>query len=107
MPVTAQSVAPNRIARSSQPAPSRRQQPRTLPHLGNVAVPVYEQEFWTSKQRQANPLHEVSYRACFKPQLPAYFIERLSDNPETRSTIRSAAAAPPPSKPPCAGATSS
>jgi len=41
-------------------------------------VPVYEQELWTSKQRQANPLHEVSYRACFKPQLPAYFIERLT-----------------------------
>ena len=41
-------------------------------------VPVYEQEFWTSKQRQANPLHEVSYRGCFKPQLPGYFIDRLS-----------------------------
>ena len=41
-------------------------------------VPVYEQEFWTSKQRQANPLHEISYRGCFKPQLPAYFIDRLS-----------------------------
>jgi len=41
-------------------------------------VPVYQQELWTSKQRQANPLHEVSYRACFKPQLPAYFIERLT-----------------------------
>jgi hypothetical protein len=32
-------------------------------------------EFWTSKQRKANSLHEVSYRACFKPQLPAYFIK--------------------------------
>ena len=41
-------------------------------------VPVYEQEFWTSKQRQANPLHEISYRGCFKPQLPGYFIDRLS-----------------------------
>ena len=29
-------------------------------------------EFWTASQRQANRLHEVSYRACFKPQLPAY-----------------------------------
>ena len=35
-------------------------------------------EFWTSSQRQANRLHEVSYRACFKPQLPAYFIDRLT-----------------------------
>ena len=31
-------------------------------------VPVFENEFWTAKQRQAHPLHEVSYRACFKPQ---------------------------------------
>jgi hypothetical protein len=35
-------------------------------------------EFWTSRQRQAHSLHEVSYRACFKPQLPAFFIERLT-----------------------------
>jgi hypothetical protein len=41
-------------------------------------VPVYETELWTSRQRQANSIHEISYRACFKPQLPAYFIERLT-----------------------------
>lgn len=35
-------------------------------------------EFWTSRQRQAHRLHEISYRACFKPQLPAFFIERLT-----------------------------
>lgn len=35
-------------------------------------------EFWTAKQRQANRIHEISYRACFKPQLPAYFIERFT-----------------------------
>ena len=40
-------------------------------------------EFWTSRQRQAHSLHEVSYRACFKPQLPAFFLERLTD-PEGR-----------------------
>lgn len=78
MPVIAPSVASNRITRSNQPAPSRRRQPHRFSTVGNVSVPVYEQEFWTSKQRQANPLHEVSYRACFKPQLPAYFIERLT-----------------------------
>ncbi|MCL6646379.1 MAG: site-specific DNA-methyltransferase [Dehalococcoidia bacterium] len=43
-----------------------------------LEVPVYEGELWTSRQRQANPIHEISYRACFKPQLPAYFIERLT-----------------------------
>jgi hypothetical protein len=45
---------------------------------GGGKVPVYEEELWTSKQRQACSIHEVSYRACFKPQLPAYFIDRLS-----------------------------
>ena len=44
----------------------------------DLAVPVYVNEFWTARQRQANSLHEVSYRACFKPQLPRFFIERLS-----------------------------
>ena len=38
-----------------------------------------ENEFWTSKQRAASSLHEISYRACFKPQLPRFFIERLTD----------------------------
>ena len=46
---------------------------------GSPHVPVYEEELWTSRQRQASSIHEVSYRACFKPQLPAYFIERLSE----------------------------
>ena len=36
-------------------------------------------EFWTSKQRAAHSLHEVSYRACFKPQLPRFFIDRLTE----------------------------
>ena len=36
-------------------------------------------EFWTSAQRQGNSLHEISYRACFKPQLPAFFISRLTE----------------------------
>lgn len=40
--------------------------------------PVYINEFWTSKQRQANALHEISYRACFKPQLPRFFIEAFT-----------------------------
>ncbi len=36
-------------------------------------------EFWTSAQRQGHSLHEISYRACFKPQLPAFFISRLTN----------------------------
>src|SRR5512137_2338718 len=35
-----------------------------------TSVPTYVNEFWTSRQRAASNLHEVSYRACFKPQLP-------------------------------------
>lgn len=45
----------------------------------DVEVPVFVNEFWTSKQRAASPLHEISYRACFKPQLPRFFIERLTE----------------------------
>ncbi len=41
-------------------------------------IPVYVNEFWTSKQRAAHSLHEISYRACFKPQLPRFFVERLT-----------------------------
>ena len=43
-----------------------------------VAVRTYVNEFWTSRQRAAHSLHEISYRACFKPQLPRFFIERLT-----------------------------
>lgn len=39
----------------------------------------YTNEFWTSKQRQANSLHEISYRACFKPQVPHFFIKLLTN----------------------------
>jgi len=43
-----------------------------------LSVPTYVNEYWTSKQRAANSLHEISYRACFKPQLPRFFIQRLT-----------------------------
>jgi len=38
----------------------------------------HRDEFWTSKQRQSNSLHEISYRACFKAELPRYFIQRYT-----------------------------
>lgn len=41
-------------------------------------IPYFINEFWTSGQRQAHSIHEVSYRACFKPQLPEFFISRLT-----------------------------
>lgn len=43
-----------------------------------ISVPTFVNEYWTARQRQASSLHEVSYRACFKPQLPRFFIERLT-----------------------------
>ncbi|HSH17687.1 MAG TPA: hypothetical protein VLD18_16725, partial [Verrucomicrobiae bacterium] len=44
-----------------------------VPDGQGVYVPVFVNEFWTARQRQASSLHEISYRACFKPQLPRFF----------------------------------
>jgi hypothetical protein len=41
-------------------------------------VPTFVNEFWTARQRAACSLHEISYRACFKPALPRFFIQRLT-----------------------------
>jgi len=46
--------------------------------VDGFSVPTFTNEFWTSAQREGHSLHEVSYRACFKPSLPAFFLERLS-----------------------------
>jgi len=46
--------------------------------VGGVTVRKLTGEFWTSRQRQASSLHEISYRACFKPQLPRFFINLLT-----------------------------
>ncbi|HET9266255.1 MAG TPA: DNA methyltransferase [Vicinamibacterales bacterium] len=43
-----------------------------------IRVNTFTNEFWTAKQRAAHSLHEISYRACFKPQLPRFFIDRLT-----------------------------
>ena len=48
-----------------------------------LEVAAFVNEFWTSRQRAAHSLHEISYRACFKPQLPRFFIERLTDPGDT------------------------
>lgn len=42
-------------------------------------IPYLVNEFWTAGQRQAHSIHEISYRACFKPQLPEFFISRLTE----------------------------
>jgi len=46
--------------------------------VGSLTVPRFTNEFWTAQQRQASSIHEISYRACFKPQLPGFFIHLLT-----------------------------
>jgi DNA modification methylase len=46
--------------------------------LGSENYTKFVNEFWTAKQRQANSIHEISYRACYKPQLPRFFIDIFS-----------------------------
>ena len=51
--------------------------------IGIREIPKYEEEFWTSKQRQSSSLHEVSYRACFKAEVPRFFIQWLTEIGDT------------------------
>jgi hypothetical protein len=46
--------------------------------LDDVTTRKFTGEFWTSRQRQATSIHEISYRACFKPQLPRFFIDLVT-----------------------------
>lgn len=51
----------------------------TIKKTHSCTSPIKQGEFWTAKQRSGHSIHEVSYRACYKPQLPAYFIERYAE----------------------------
>ena len=51
---------------------------QTATNKGGTPHEVETDSFWTSGQRQGHSLHEISYRACFKPQLPEFFIDRYS-----------------------------
>ena len=44
-----------------------------------VLLPTEVDEFWTAKQRAGHSIHEISYRACYKPQLPAFFIQKFCE----------------------------
>jgi hypothetical protein len=46
--------------------------------VGEHRVPTFTNEYWTAAQREGHSLHEISYRACFKPSLPAFFLERFT-----------------------------
>ena len=41
-------------------------------------IPYLVNAFWTAGQRRSHSLHQVSYRACFKAELPGFFISRLT-----------------------------
>lgn len=47
--------------------------------INGVEVQKFVNEYWTSKQRQSSSIHEISYRACFKAQLPRFFINLLTE----------------------------
>lgn len=59
-----------------------------LRHFSNHGRPTAEVQeaglsyfinaFWTAGQRRGHSIHDISYRACFKSQLPGFFIERLT-----------------------------
>ena len=42
--------------------------------IDHGSYPRYINEYWTSRQRLSSSIHEISYRACFKAQLPEFFI---------------------------------
>ncbi len=46
------------------------------PKRYSADIPIEVDEYWTAKQRAGHSIHEISYRACYKPQLPAYFINK-------------------------------
>jgi hypothetical protein len=50
----------------------------TAPCGHSVGVPTVTNAFWTERQRAGHSLHEIPYRACFKSELPRFFIERLT-----------------------------
>jgi len=46
--------------------------------FGWGSVPLQIGEYWTPDQRAGHSIHEISYRACYKPQLPDYFLTRYA-----------------------------
>jgi hypothetical protein len=51
----------------------------TTVELEEAGLRYFVNAFWTAGQRRGHSIHEISYRACFKSQLPGFFIERLTD----------------------------
>ncbi|MFA5519808.1 MAG: DNA methyltransferase, partial [Spirochaetota bacterium] len=47
--------------------------------INNEFFYKFTNEYWTSKQRQGHSIHEISYRACYKSELPGFFINLFSE----------------------------
>ncbi len=69
-------LPPDRSCAAEQPMKNKIRR-SSLTYKGKK-IPVLTGEFWTTRQRQAANLHEIAYRACFKPALPKYFITRFT-----------------------------
>ena len=83
-PTSRGGVSPDHVLGALADFKWKRRRTRISAHVtAGVSVPVFTNEYWTSRQRAANSLHEISYRACFKPQLPAFFIDRLTSPGDT------------------------
>jgi len=65
------------------PMPMRTETKVSAISCGGYVVPHYINEFWTAGQRKASSIHEISYRACFKPQLPRFFIDIMTKTGDT------------------------
>lgn len=46
--------------------------------VGQRQVRLVTGNLWTSLQRRSNSIHEISYRACFKAELPKFFISKYT-----------------------------
>ena len=61
-------------------------QPQTIIEpfeINGIKTKRYVNEFWTARQRQSSSIHEISYRACFKAQLPRFCIKLLTKSNDT------------------------
>ena len=48
------------------------------PGTAKNRIKSFSGELWSAAQRKGCVIHEISYRACFKPQVPKFFIDRCS-----------------------------
>ena len=41
-------------------------------------LPMQRGSFWSERQREAHPLHQIPYHSCFKPALAAHFFKNFT-----------------------------